>query len=170
MKDSRKQFVLEAHKAACREWKTKIEKEFPSLFPKPNYEIGQWYKNNNTGCVINYQGGKSGYGFHWSSVWRETDRWTFKSLPMDWQPFTDREKLKELFIQEAKRRGLKHGNFDCLRSKTTLGKGSYPEFELDSSCNFWIYNNKCYSDGVWAKPFETITKEEAEKQLKKKIV
>lgn len=29
-----KEFILEAHKVACNLWKSKIEKEFPKLFPK----------------------------------------------------------------------------------------------------------------------------------------
>lgn len=29
-----KSFILEAHKAACNDWKTKLEKQFPSAFPK----------------------------------------------------------------------------------------------------------------------------------------
>lgn len=28
-----KEFVLEAHKAACNDWRNKIEAEFPELFP-----------------------------------------------------------------------------------------------------------------------------------------
>jgi len=29
-----KEFVLEAHKAACSDWKKRIEKELPELFTK----------------------------------------------------------------------------------------------------------------------------------------
>src|SRR6187402_2715929 len=28
-------FILKAHEAACKEWKAKIEQEFPEAFPKP---------------------------------------------------------------------------------------------------------------------------------------
>ncbi len=34
-----KEFVLEAHKSACGEWKGRIEKEFPELF-KTELEVG----------------------------------------------------------------------------------------------------------------------------------
>jgi hypothetical protein len=29
-----KDFILEAHKAACQDWKKKIEEQFPEVFPK----------------------------------------------------------------------------------------------------------------------------------------
>lgn len=32
-----KEFVLQAHKSACSEWKKKIESKFPELFPKEKY-------------------------------------------------------------------------------------------------------------------------------------
>jgi len=38
-----KEFILEAHTAACDEWKEKIEAKFPSLFEEPNY-IGKSYR------------------------------------------------------------------------------------------------------------------------------
>ena len=33
-----KGFIIEAHKAACSEWKQKLEKEFPKVFEK-NIEV-----------------------------------------------------------------------------------------------------------------------------------
>ena len=39
-----KSFILEAHKAACTEWKTKLEKKYPKVFEKPvTYKIGQTF-------------------------------------------------------------------------------------------------------------------------------
>jgi hypothetical protein len=37
-------FVLEAHKAACPEWKQKIEKQFPGLF---THKVGNRYEYGN---------------------------------------------------------------------------------------------------------------------------
>lgn len=34
MKKSREEFIIEAHDAACSEWKKRIETEFPKLFEK----------------------------------------------------------------------------------------------------------------------------------------
>lgn len=38
------EFVKKAHRAACADWKKKIEKQFPSLFPKETYKIGDKLK------------------------------------------------------------------------------------------------------------------------------
>lgn len=35
-----KQFILDAHKAACTEWKAKLEAKFPEAFPKETFSIG----------------------------------------------------------------------------------------------------------------------------------
>ena len=51
-----KEFILEAHKAACRGWKDKIEKEFPTLFSNesdeimclPSYSVFQRHCTNNS--------------------------------------------------------------------------------------------------------------------------
>lgn len=65
-----KEFVLAAHKAACDDWKSKIEKEFPGLF-KPKHEKGKWYFNN--GChLINFsQYGSGNYGINGVDDWHE---------------------------------------------------------------------------------------------------
>jgi hypothetical protein len=46
------EFVLEAHKAACSEWKAKIEKQIPELFI-PKYKIGDKFIKND-GCYKGY--------------------------------------------------------------------------------------------------------------------
>lgn len=38
-----KEFIIEAHKAACSDWKKRIESEFPEAFPKA-LQLGKWYK------------------------------------------------------------------------------------------------------------------------------
>jgi hypothetical protein len=38
-------FILDAHKAACADWKVKIEKEFPHLFQKQIYKLGDRFTN-----------------------------------------------------------------------------------------------------------------------------
>ena len=39
----RKEFIMQAHEAACSEWKKNIEKELPELFPAIKFEVGKWY-------------------------------------------------------------------------------------------------------------------------------
>lgn len=42
-------FIREAHKAACSEWKKKIEKKFPKLFKDKLYEFGDSYNISTDG-------------------------------------------------------------------------------------------------------------------------
>jgi hypothetical protein len=46
-----KQFILEAHKAACNEWKRKIETKFPSLFEN-TYSIGDRFMINGSTYIL----------------------------------------------------------------------------------------------------------------------
>ncbi len=52
-----KEFILEAHKAACEGWKTKIEKKFPSLF-KEESVIGKRYLPNDNSYAICLENGE----------------------------------------------------------------------------------------------------------------
>lgn len=45
-----KEFILEAHKAACFDWKKKIEVKFPQLFSP--HKLGKIYYNEHRGRVI----------------------------------------------------------------------------------------------------------------------
>jgi hypothetical protein len=46
-------FVKKAHRAACADWKKKIEKQFPSLFPKPVFKIGDRLRiDGDTGWLL----------------------------------------------------------------------------------------------------------------------
>jgi hypothetical protein len=47
-----KDFILEAHESACSTLKTKIENQFPELFPKA--EVGKWYKSTDNKSFIFY--------------------------------------------------------------------------------------------------------------------
>jgi hypothetical protein len=64
MKQQRKEFIIQAHAAACSDWKTKIETEFPKMFKKDGVVAGKWYKSN--GFLQEFQGkfgNGSVYGF-----------------------------------------------------------------------------------------------------------
>lgn len=45
------EFVKEAHRAACADWKKKIEEQFPSLFPKP-FRLGDKIKIKTESYII----------------------------------------------------------------------------------------------------------------------
>lgn len=45
-----REFILEAYKAACNEWKRKLEDKFPDLL-RVYYEVGQKFRHKSTGQV-----------------------------------------------------------------------------------------------------------------------
>lgn len=169
----RNEFILEAHKAACSEWKAKIEKEFPKLFPKTVFEVGEWYEHI-FGAICQYRqdtekGIMSGYGFAVHVDDSYVDRMIMEN-PESWKPLTDFDKLEKLFIKEAENKGLKIGNFFSLRSGTFDAANQDPTYFDQHDNALYIGGRWAWKDGVWAKPFETITKAEAEKHLNKKII
>ena len=171
MKESRKQFIREAHEAACSEWKKKIEQEFHNLFEKSKFEIGKWYKKNN--FIVNYQGGGQGYGG--GSMWFDLgdEYWTFEITPNLWQPATD-EEVEEMLIRGANKRGLVEG----ARYYSIVTNDQYQlnvvsrNYEYDSDLNALSdgFGGILFYEGKWAEPINTITKAEAEKKLGLTIV
>ena len=53
-------FIKAAHRAACSEWKTKIEAKFPEVFPKQTHKIGNKYRcsEGNEYILIYVEDGK----------------------------------------------------------------------------------------------------------------
>jgi hypothetical protein len=181
MKESRKEFIKKVHSAASNEWKKNIEKEFPKLFKEDDLKVGKWYKYpdfENWKLLItdNTKGKEKGVGFNCSEIWMKdwlTDGGNELSSLI---PCSD-EEVKEALIKEAKRRGFKEGvrvdkllytNIGSLNgdSKTCENK----EFKLSFGHlfigNLLIFHNT----GKWAEIVETITKEQAEKELGKTIL
>jgi len=171
MKKSRKEFIKRAHEAACSEWKTEIEKQWPKLF-KTGLEVGKWYKHIG-GSLVNYQGGRKGYGFTGTYVkYFFNEGWSFSTDSQNWKPATDKE-VEEALIKEAKKTGFKRG--DLIDNKN-IGFDGTGFIEKLTDCEYkWdgtylnVYGMAIFSQGKWATIIETITKEEAEKQLGKKI-
>jgi hypothetical protein len=175
MKESRKEFIKKAHSAACSEWKKNIEKEFPKLFKKDALVVGKWYKIQcSKNALVFIQGYKKTYGFDYAGLW--TNMWHENISNTTYIPATDKE-VEEALIKEAKKRGFKEGvrvdkllytNIGSLNgdSKTCENK----EFKLFhghlSIGNLLIFHRT----GKWAEIVETITKEQAEKELGKTIL
>lgn len=44
-------FIKEAHRAACKEWKYRIEQEFPTIFP-PTHKIGTRYSGDGSDYIL----------------------------------------------------------------------------------------------------------------------
>lgn len=111
MKKSRKEFIKEAYSHACFEWKQKIEKEFPKLFPKTELEVGKWYKveSNLYDAIVFNNGTNDCYGFNFSGIW--TEIFGLKNSVNSLKKITEatREEVEEALIKEAERRGV----WDC---------------------------------------------------------
>jgi hypothetical protein len=174
MKESRKEFIKKVHSAASNEWKENIEKEFPKLFKEDALVVGKWYKyhDNYQESLMVWNNSEDTYGF-WGNEYR--DDLSFH-ISYDKIPATDKE-VEEALIKEAKKRGFKEGvrvdkllytNIGSLNgdSKTCENK----EFKLSFGHlfigNLLIFHNT----GKWAEIVETITKEQAEKELGKTIL
>ena len=169
MKESRKEFIKKAHESACSEWKTNIEKEFPKLFKKDALVVGKWY--NDKGCLFNYQKSSNVYGFFTDGIWTN-DPWSWGGKYSTLA--TDKE-VEQALIKEAKKRGFKEG----VNFKSNLMRGIGELFD-----GHFFFDNKfelCYrnhggvlytlfKNGIWAEIQETITREQAEKELGKTII
>jgi hypothetical protein len=153
----------------------KLKAWFPEAF-KVNLEVGNWYCHEKSTSIVNYQGGSTGYGFNvvnsWCSI-RNFINWTFETHAKEWRLATT-EEWESALIEEAKKRGYKNGNYECL----AVPNKTYKNIETDV---FYIYEkcvwfgsvgsgNKVFREGVWAEIIKTFNKEEAEKLLGGKII
>jgi hypothetical protein len=180
MKESRKEFIKKAHSAACSEWKKNIEKEFPKLFKEDALVVGKWYKyhDNYQESLMVWNNSEDTYGF-WGNEYR--DDLSFH-ISYDKIPATDKE-VEEALIKEAKRRGFKKGvKFIRLSNGVIMTVDGLPYFQhgilsVLSPKTEWssVYKGGCsnpfiFDNGKWATIVETITKEQAEKELGKTIL
>ena len=174
MKESRKEFIKKAHSAACYDWKENIEKVFPKLFKKE--EIYGWYKSKELkGWCVFLENGISIYGIDSFGDWFEGQKYNYQ-LEKDDYKATDKE-VEEVLVKEAEKRGFKEGvrinsKWLCSSSKKSLnGKFMFDnKFELCAEAN-GLMKYTIFEKGVWAEVIiETITKEQAEKELGKTIL
>jgi hypothetical protein len=151
----------------------KLKEWFPEAF-KVELEVGKWYFHDKSKSIVNYQGGTVGYGFNALNNWCSSTidlGWSFKTHAKEWVLATT-EQWESALIAEAKKRGYKNCNYECLymshRTKETDEKMFF-----DGGC-IWIgvstQSNMIYEDGVWAEIIKTFSKEEAEKLLGAKII
>jgi hypothetical protein len=146
-----------------------ISEWYPELFKETELEVGKWYKRinkNGTDFLLNYQGdGNTSYGF-WNS---DYDTWDFSSSNLGLQvtPATDKE-VKEALTKEIKKRGLWDTPIKCLNGEHNWNNDKSYGREFSNNI-VWTEYGVVFRDGVFADKLETITKEEAEKQLGKII-
>jgi len=171
------QFIKDAttNSDVCSDWRTKIKETFPKLFKETELEIGKWYRDTTSKtCLILYNGGRLAYGFG-----RNTGDWledyiVYNSDLTDYKLATDKE-VEEALIKEAKKRGFKEGVVvDCFLVSGNGTIDQYDEdnvyYEIDDKNSLNYGNKMIYKEGKWATIIETITKEQAEKELGKTIV
>ena len=182
MKESRKEFIKKAHSAACSDWKTNIEKEFPKLFKGDALVVGKWYNGyenyliyiTNIRQEFSYKK-ISYYGLSWEQKWK-CDYIANIDIENSLKPATDKE-VEEALIKEAKRRGFKKGvrvdkvNLsDDYNPNNELKEDTINTNELLSHGYLWVSSILIYDNGKWAEIVDTITKEQAEKELGKTIL
>jgi hypothetical protein len=175
MKDSRKDFIKQAHDAACSKWKKNIEDEFPKLFKQDALVAGKYYKllhRDGSFIVSNFNGDLNAnqYGFTSTGEWSNHlgTAW-FNSKSGTTNLMTEKE-VGDALIKEAKKIGFKKGVkfIDVVDGELEVVDGNvyeyYPNMDiLTLNCD------RIYKNGKWAKILETITKEQAEKELGKVI-
>ena len=148
----------------------------PHLFPETKLEVGKWYKwigcNRAIGFISKppFNDGGECYVFDYLTS-GNTD--IYSSLHhSNLTPATDQE-VEEALIKEAKKRGFEEG--------VTVIKPMFGECVLEGdvfefSCDFdddtclMLGGDFIFLNGNWATILETITKEEAQKQLGKTII
>ena len=183
MKKSRKDFIKKAHSAACNEWKTNIEAEFPKLFKKDDLVVGKWYKSD-WGYKFCFNGeydidsDPRGYGFSQCGEFL-TDNKTSKRGGWGKYNITEAtdEEVEKALIKEAKKKDYKNVNINNLE---TIGNMLSSHHSIASSkCYYynsienalWFRGKLIFWNGKWATIItETITKEQAEKELGKTIL
>ena len=173
-----KQFIKDAYNdklglTMCSDWKEAIEETYPEFNERVKLEVGKWYKITDSQYtfepLICFSGfGRMNYGFNGKGDWFP-DFNVYEDENCI-KPATDQE-VEELLIKEAKKRGLKPLNHRCLEDGLIWINNIGGNYEyVKPSGKLQVGASTIFLDGVWAIPLETITKEEAEKQLGKTII
>jgi len=138
-------------------------------------EVGKWYKWKNGKALFNFQKNGNIYGFL-NGKWHITDHWTWDDFE-NCQEATSQE-IEAALICEAKKRGFVKdaycNNSNIHGTKLHNNKLGNGYFKFEENCLNWHeIDNTWYcifKDGQWGQIIETITIQEAEKLLNKKIV
>lgn len=159
--------------------KDKLKELFPDVL-KTELVTGKWYKMSENGKFMFCFNGKFGnmtqFGFDCIGRWSDRELGVHET---DNYKETTEQEVTEALIKEVFKRYtgkyVKPLNEDIMSGYDK--KGIILKFEnihLDSDNRLWCTAGKwqciIFNNGKWAEILETITKEEAEKQLNKKIV
>jgi hypothetical protein len=165
MKKQRKEFIKQAHSAACSEWKEKIETEFPKLFKKDELVVGKWYKYDDVAnwkvfITSNVPHNARGYGFNTVCQWMEYCNAGNSCELVGLIPATDKE-VSEALIAEASKRGFKKGV--TIKSQWINGSDNTEKLTSDDVCINRNFQMSCwgkhgyytiFKNGIWAEIIE----------------
>lgn len=141
---------------------------FPEAFEN-ELEFELWYKvvNVNAVYLLLFSGNEYSPGFY-NEKW--SDAWAFRKESNQHKATeATEEEVFEALKNEAVKRGFVEGAF----YKNTIGKDNLKVSDLYFGCNGLHSSDgdgMIFLKGKWATIIETITKEEAEKLLNKKII
>lgn len=187
------EFLQEAYKAACAEWKQKIETEFPEACLgefKPN----RWYKRKDNLQLVFIEkitdNEIKGYGFdttEFSESFGECE-W---NISREWCHFKrDKKEYEKLFMEATKEeveKGIKEEalrrygknwekiKVEPLKEKCPSNNTGVYNTRFFFECNeLWNKNGLLFKDGKWAKVIEDKCSEKEEllqqlQQLREKI-
>tara|TARA_R110000772_G_scaffold68118_3_gene150890 strand:+ start:970 stop:1632 length:663 start_codon:yes stop_codon:yes gene_type:complete len=162
MKQQRKEFIIQAHSAACSEWKQKIETEFPKLFKKDELIVGQWYKSNGFLRRFNGKyGNGSVYGFRKNGSYDQLLGFHREDTHL---PATDKE-VSEALIAEAVKRGFDRSDIKfkliegCVGEVNERGITSAYEIVYQASSNALVLKTAgslytIFKNGIWTEIVE----------------
>lgn len=173
-----KEFILQAHKVACSDWKQKLEDKFPDAFEN-QLEVGKWYLSESDGdtYLFNYQKLDGCYGF-FRGEWTYRD-WSW-NITEGVRPATNKE-VEQALIKEAKKRGLVEGVKVIAACETSHKNKPIKSYYYNNQTNSLHGNLEgmggavLFKNGLWAEPIENTTLKriqeiEAElKELKSKL-
>jgi len=165
-----KEQVLTIYDATSVNNQDELKQWFPEAF-KIELEVGKWYESSN--FLIMYKGNNKCISIHKASGnYKDDDFHTdWMHTDCNYIKATEQE-VKTALINEAKKRGYKNGNYECLDTPIFTEKDVLDNYFLEEN-TLWHGRKGCanvvFQNGKWAIIIETITKEEAEKLLNKKI-
>jgi len=159
--------------------KYNMREEFPEVF-EVKLEVNKWYKAGNS--IFCYQLDDNSYGFtdsEWSNCKWVVDGEYLKNCK-DWNPIkaTPEEVFEALKLEAVRRYKNHHVKPLNISMFSDYNEESYM-LDFEKYCNFdgdnlWVsygkWNAIVFQFGQWAETITTITKEEVEKLLNKKIV
>ena len=144
------QFLKESHKEVSSEWKEKLEKNFPKLFPRVEFEVGKWYVSD-MGSIVNLQCLRGNYGFNPEGIWfNEFEDGVFEKS----RPATD-EEVEEALIKEAKKRGfamgVEYADSPYDGQSYVIGRNSFRSgWDYSSMYGLELEGLTIFKDGKWA--------------------